>query len=391
MDRAKSFYIGFLNQQRMHKHMLEDPNGLRTLHPKTPIKWAVLYVLSTRTMIETKDIALLLRGLSYRRSISLIRKGLARCLEFGLVVSQIVRNRKTWTLTKRGVQAVNMPKQPMKETTAEIVRGILAKANQWMAPRDIQAAYTTRKLSLSSIRRALQKEGTHVSITAMTIPGTATTATYKCMKIPGDSYGTSQWALTFTDTTKWDNAAPKVRPTIQRPKKQKKSPAASATGTTNQSYGGWLMCLSATTASKLSLLKAVGDLVLNEFLPANKKFTAHDVTKRLRDIVLAQAKNHQAGVALVDPTETGTVWVQGMSVSKIAHEDVREIVHELFNSGALSGYYRVHNGQHFEYEFGTAPAQVAQPVAAAVQDPTVASTAPATGTSGSAYDGSSTI
>lgn len=297
----------------------------------------------------------------------------------------------------------------MKETTAERVRGVLGTATQWLAVSDIHTKITTG--SHSSIRRALRAEGTHVNSPNLMMVGGTVQATYKGMKIPGDRYGRCQWAMAVADTTNWANATPKDQTNCgnkARTKKQKSSPTALlATGrlsystanvSLNPRYQGVPMCLSATTATKLSLIKAVGDLVILEFIPAQKKFSAYDVTKRLREIVLGSAKGTIPPGSVIDTNETGTVFVQGTSVAKIEHDDVKEIVHELFNAGAMSGYDRIHTGQHFEYDLAatiaatnqTAATQAVAPVVTPADpltpDPTVV-----TGATGAAYDGSSTI
>lgn len=104
------------------------------------------------------------------------------------------------------------------------------------------------------------------------------------------------------------------------------------------------MCMPTT---KPSLIKAVLELLKVEFVPNNVKFSAHDVTARLRELVLQQAVI--GAVYPIDTTETGTVMVQGNRVARIEHEDVRQIVHEYFDSGELSGYSREQTNGYFEY------------------------------------------
>lgn len=78
-------------------------------------------------------------------------------------------------------------------------------------------------------------------------------------------------------------------------------------------------------------------------LMADKKtFSAHDVTKKLRDMV-------KDGSATVDHTETGVVHVGGKAVARIEHDEVRGLVHEYHAAGKMDGYDKVMNGDHWEY------------------------------------------
>lgn len=99
--------------------------------------------------------------------------------------------------------------------------------------------------------------------------------------------------------------------------------------------------------NKPSLVKAVTDLLKFEYLPNHVKFSAHDVTSRLRELVLQQGVI--GGVYPIDVAEVGTVMVQGQRVAKIEHSDVKQIIHTLFETGELPGYTREDNGTFFEY------------------------------------------
>lgn len=401
MDWAKCLYINFLNQTRFHKHLAVAPNFTRILHPKTPTKWAILCVLTTKYWLTVNDIQDLLVGLSYRRSRSHIRKGLSRCLKFGLVINTTyTKNDVRWQMTEHGLQALNMPKT-MKETMSEKVRREMSLATKWLAVSDLVTLITGAKAP--TVARALRQEGASADVPGLVMLG-GVTATYKFKKIPGDTYGRKQWALGAADTTGWADAAPKLRPMTVKTKKAKSASAGGAVVALNPRYQGFPMCLSATTAAKTTLLTAVGDLVTKEFLPAQKRFSAHDVTARLRGLVYDQAKEmddkcqttgtRQTYVPLVDSAQTGKVYVKGLEVAKVEHEDVKEIVHELFNSGAMAGYDRVHNGKYFEYDL-VANIQPVLPQATVVSAPATTPADPTTatpaGTAGSTYDGSSTI
>lgn len=103
------------------------------------------------------------------------------------------------------------------------------------------------------------------------------------------------------------------------------------------------MCL----PNKMSLVKAVTDLLKFEYIPNRVKFSAHDVTARLRELVLQQAV--VGAVYPIDVAETGIVMVQGNRVARVEHADVKAVVHHLFDSGELVGYNREDNGTFFEY------------------------------------------
>lgn len=260
--------------------------------------------------------------------------------------------------------------------TAENIRAVLALATRWMCVSDIFNALP-QKASPGAIRRALGRE---------------TPGTYKSMKVPGDSKGRKQWALDV-DTTGWANATPSkvtysprnrrmTQMTLPYSNQAKPYVAAATVIAINPRYKGFPMCLPVTTAAKTSLIMAVGDLVTNEFLPGQKKFSAHDVTKRLRELV-------SQPTTAVNPAETGTVNVKGKAVPKVEHEDVRNIVHELFNQGLLAGYDRYMDGGHWTYDLtANVAAAIPAPVVQATQAPDPVIVA---GTDGGSYDGSSTI
>lgn len=108
-------------------------------------------------------------------------------------------------------------------------------------------------------------------------------------------------------------------------------------------------------AHKPSLIAAVKDLVSTDFLLTRQRFSAHDVTAKLRAKVLEQVQllgpiTQFGYVPLVDPRETGFVRVQGQDVPRVEHEDVKNIVHEFFTLGGMPGYGRLNNGNFWEYD-----------------------------------------
>jgi hypothetical protein len=119
------------------------------------------------------------------------------------------------------------------------------------------------------------------------------------------------------------------------------------------------------------------DTVVTEWVTAEKKFSAHDVTEELR-------KRVNDGSIQLDPGLAGTAYVGGKDVTKVEHKFIKEAVSKLMGSNRFPDYVREHNPAGF-YEYlpiaqsaGSAPAAV---------DP--AGTPPAA--SGSSYDGSSTL
>lgn len=282
-----------------------------------------------------------------------------------------------------------------KETVADRILEELTKATRWMAVSDLQSLI---KCSTSAIRRNLRKnEDVTGSINGII------TGLLKSQKIQGDQHGRNQWALESADTTGWDNAAP-IR-ALPKPKKSRKSNKSSMTPpgspvrvSQQATYGGLiLMC---APSNKPSLIKAVGDLLVNEFITSGKKFSAFEVTKRLREVELTRAKNETRNMALplvnsypVDKAETGEVTVAGYKVPRIEHEDVRAIVHDIFSAGGMPGLDRMMVNGHLEYDIKASV--VAKLISATLTTVVIgASTDPdptSDGTTSSTYDGSSTI
>ncbi len=157
-------------------------------------------------------------------------------------------------------------------------------------------------------------------------------------------------------------------------------------------------------ANKPSLINAVGDLLVNEFVTSGKKFSAYDVTKRLRQLELERAKNATKNMPLpfnfsvppVDRAETGETYVAGYKVPKIEHEDVRAIVHDIYNAGGMPNLGRIQVSNYWEYDVkanidALVAASQAIPVMVVPLPTSSPDPDPTDGTSGSSYDGSSTI
>jgi len=197
--------------------------------------------------------------------------------------------------------------------------------------------------------------------------------------IPGDQCGNRQWATTANSA---DANFPEAKPTfrvklapVKRVKKTTKQPrlrlvktiqVVNAVVQNNTNQGDLIMQIEQGV-----------EAIVAEWVAADKKFSAHDVTKELRDRV-------NAGTLQVDPGVAGTVQVGGQTVTRVEHKFVRDAVHTLMVTGSFN-YDRAHNGDFFEYF--PKPAVVAAPPAI---DPANDPSTPPT-TDGGTYDGSSTL
>lgn len=389
--QAESVFVWLLNQTRIGEQLLPDPTGPRTIASGTPVKWAVLSVLSTRCWLSIAVIRSLLLGLSYPCSRFSIRRALKRCTKFGLTeqVRQPPWGSIRWKMTLGGRSLINDPRKPMKEPVAKRVKTTLEQATRWLSVSDINIIVNANR---STVRRCLRRD-----------------PSYKSETIPGDHCGSQQWALRTTDTTNWDNATPASSANKSKRPKQSATTGSSVVQSQHVTYGGLtLMC----APNKPTLIRAIGDLLSSEFVSSGKTFSAYDVTKRLRELVFAKSKeisdllkNGQTTTNLVDSTETGMISVKGLQVPKIDHEDVRVTVHEIFNLGGMPGLGRRHvhstPGADGYWEYDT-QANIDAVVVAGTGTASGSSTATATGsttdpdpisggTMGSTYDGTSTI
>ena len=209
-------------------------------------------------------------------------------------------------------------------------------------------------------------------------------------KIPKDRYGRKLWKLTQKGADYV--LSPPVKPPKAQRTSKKNRPVKGSVGTQVSSQppssaGATTVCL---PLSKPSLIQAVEDTV-QEFVSAQKKFSAHDVTTSLREKV-------NSGATVIDLIETGTVLIGGKDVAHIEHIVVRDIVHELFHakSQALVGYGRVFNGTFMEYGPETLalqqPVNVPATTAAVIAAPSDQIAAdPVVDSTNSDYDGSPTL
>lgn len=241
----------------------------------------------------------------------------------------------------------------MSTATRDMIRLKLETADKWTCISDLHMSTNLHPDTISRILRSNRD-------------------VFKSEIVPNDRFRRKQWAFHTKDTTNWDNAVPVKLASKTRRRRQLPLPVI---------QGASSMCLPASTAAKPSLVQAVTELVLKEFL-AGTKFSAHDVTKRVRELA-------NQSTTTINPAETGTVHVKGQAVPRIEHEDVKNIVHELFHTGQMVGYGRHYNGSYWDYDLvanlpaSTGAATVAVPSTTPDPVPTVAD--------GSSYDGSSTI
>ena len=128
-------------------------------------------------------------------------------------------------------------------------------------------------------------------------------------------------------------------------------------GSKGSSRSGYIMC---RPDNMPTLCKEIESTV-KCFIDTKTKFSAYDVTKDLRSKVSDDAIS-------IDVAETGTVHVGGKDVAKIDHEIVKEAVHDIFHSGEMVGYDRVHNGTHWEYSEAVDPVSVPDDDAPADKD-----------------------
>lgn len=337
--------------------MTPDPNGQRVVHDKTPAKWAIVQVLSKRLILDLKEIEELLLDMNYRRKRSSLRRALLRAVRFGFAVrhTRYRPKRAGWQLTERGRQLPLIPPKRKNDMGIQSrIEGTLATKTSWVYVADLAEELQLDKKSVGgALRKLFAKDKTIRKVTA--------------------GVGPRLWALKSVYDSNQSLTIPPPPSKKQVPKKT--SPRKRAT----------IMCL----PNKPDLVPAVTDIV-KDMISAKKKFSAHDITKTLRDQVLEAAKtaaqnlppNQAAPKASV---ADGTVWVQGHAVPKIEHEDVKEVVAHLFANGDMTGYARLFNGTYMEYAEAVATAndpsnnQDSQdPVVPAVVD-------------GGSYDGSSTI
>jgi len=165
------------------------------------------------------------------------------------------------------------------------------------------------------------------------VPGRYETVARALRKLRAEGHVTARWLQPSRRHREWtansagQSASPV--PTVPRP---------TTTTTLAAPTKGWA---GRTIMSKPTLVAAVEGIVA-EFVAGQKTFSAHDITSEIR------TRSNQ-GTVTIDPTETGTVRVNGADVPRIVHEEIRDFVHDLFGQGKLANYGRANHGQYWEY------------------------------------------
>jgi hypothetical protein len=223
----------------------------------------------------------------------------------------------------------------------------LKKASRWMTTIELTELLNKKH---SSVGRALRHLWARSSAVRVRIPDYA--AGY-----------ISEWA-TVTNSVDANFPHAPQRPAKPRPKKAKVPKLRVVASNPN---------LNTTSQGDLTMqIEQAVETVLKEWIPAEKKFSAHDVTREIRSRV-------NAGTITIDPALAGTAGTTTGPVTNIKHDLVRDAVHHQM-TGVVT-YTQDFNqaGNFFEY-VPTKP----------VADPNTG-TPPTPSTNGSTYDGSSTL
>lgn len=160
-------------------------------------------------------------------------------------------------------------------------------------------------------------------------------------KDPAKPRGTKLWSVV-------PNAVFPQRRSKPAPVPQTAVPPTSSTGSSGKVI---TMCL---PQNKPTLVTATIQAI-EEMVNSKQPFSAHDITKKLRDMV-------KDGTARVDHTETGTVHAYGKTLARIEHGDVRDVVHEYFLTGKMVGWIREMDGDHWIYKEAMQSASIPPPV-----------------------------
>ena len=322
-DVAKSEYVRLCNQERHHIQLIPDPVGRRLIAGKTPAKWAVIQVLSTKVWLALANIEEILKDLGYVRKKTTLRSALRRLVMFGLAVRQPFyrTTRVGWRLTELGRQ---LPLKPTKKANPMFIETQvlenLKKLDEWTYPTKLAADLNISRKSAGGALRKLFSKG---KVIRQAHPTTKGAVLYT---LADNENFTSNWPIPVMPARATPNKQPHPDPT--------KYSIATLPDRSSS------MCL----PNKPTLVKAVTEVV-NEKISKHSAFSAHDITKILRGKV-ADPNNKVD----IDIAETGNVFVKGVAVIRIAHEDVREVVNHLYNTSAMPGYTREFNGTYLEFK-----------------------------------------
>ncbi len=126
---------------------------------------------------------------------------------------------------------------------------------------------------------------------------------------------------------------------------------------------------------------AVIESVVDDFLIAKQPFSAYDVTKAVR-IMTGNDPD------LIKDQGQAECWVNGHQVAQVLHEDVKNVVHDLFHQNRMPNYDRIHDGKHWVYIEAPPDPSLA---AGAPVDPVTSITPIGAGVDGGSYDGTPTL
>lgn len=242
----------------------------------------------------------------------------------------------------------------------------------WLKVSDIAALLEKQgyKRSRGSIRRGLRR---------MQVFGLADSRKAQ------DRYGSKEWSLTQRGVAFANNPPTQVKASTKNPRQHTKignfgNNTALGGSALTPVPGGTNM---ASNPSRPEFNKAVEDTVF-EFTAAQKSFSAHEITQELRK------KVDSGAVSINDPGQL-TIHTKNGVFPNILHDDVKEVVHELFGRQLLVGYDRSNNGTFWTYFPQTSP----PPPAPATPTPSSggSSTPDDSSTSGAggSYDGNPTL
>lgn len=222
----------------------------------------------------------------------------------------------------------------------------LEKAKRWMTTTELTEKLNRKR---SSVGRALRRLYARDSVSKDLLP---------------DARNLRQWA---TKVNGADANFPAAPAGANKPTKKKKGKVPKLRVIASNPP------LNATSQGDLDMqMKEAVETVLKEWVAAERKFSAHEVTIEIRNRV-------NAGTVTIDPDLAGTTTAPTGKVTNIKHDLVRPHVHTYMDSERKYDQ-NMNPGGFFEYV----------PVKQADPDPN-AGTPPAPTTSGSTYDGSSTL
>ncbi len=183
-----------------------------------------------------------------------------------------------------------------------------------------------------------------------------------------DRYGRKRWLLTKAGA---DFAL--------NPPLKKTARAKGSGGTKKGSKGSPVRTANMCIDPNRVTFNACVEATVGEMVTAKQAFSAYDVTRLIRERVLANPD-------LVTDTGQPECRVNGKMVPNILHEDVKNVVHDLFHRGLIKDYDRVRQGDYWLYiETPPEPVTVNQPI-----DPITAIT-PIGANDGGSYDGEPTL